>query len=303
MEIRLSPERPGILIVDDEPGICETLKDILEAHGYRTCAALTGREGLEALRQDEINLALVDLKLPDTSGLEFLDQAKRLAPEMEVVMITSYGSQEMAIGAVHRGAFSYLEKPLNIEFLLVTIRNALERQQLLAQLKEMALKDALTGTYNRRFLDETIQKEIERCQRYGHRLSICLLDIDNFHWVNTRYGHLKGDEVLRSIGGFLYQHVRTSDTVVRFGGDEFLIIMPETGSEQAARAIDRLRGQFSQWSQEHLDLDVGVTFSAGVSEWSAKESTLEPALERADQQMYQGKKERKRLAISNQPSA
>jgi len=162
------------------------------------------------------------------------------------------------------------------------------------ELKEISVRDPLTGLYNRRYFNEIVEQELERSRRYGHHLTFLMADLDDFREVNTRYGHLKGDEVLREIAELLEKNVRAADMVFRYGGDEFLILMPETDRE-AQESIGRLQQAVEGWNKKSgLDLKIGI--SIGVSSWSPKEERrIEEVLEEADQRMYQAKTMKERF--------
>ncbi|MFQ6117940.1 MAG: GGDEF domain-containing protein, partial [Candidatus Bipolaricaulia bacterium] len=132
------------------------------------------------------------------------------------------------------------EDELVLESLAGQMAIALSNIKRKRELRELSLRDPLTGLYNRRHLGEAVARELERGRRYGHSLAFLMIDLDNFREVNNRYGHLKGDEVLCEIAELLVRNVRATDMVFRYGGDEFLILMPETDSE-AQQAIERLK--------------------------------------------------------------
>jgi len=157
------------------------------------------------------------------------------------------------------------------------------------RLRELAIRDPLTGLYNRRFLDEAVAKEVAAARRYRHPLAFLYLDVDGFREVNNRLGHLKGDEVLRRIGGYLVDNVREADYVVRIGGDEFLIMLPETDGEVdviVRRLKDGMARAFS-------DLEVPIGLSIGVVTWEPEgEFDLDRLLVEADTRMYEDKRRR-----------
>ncbi len=174
------------------------------------------------------------------------------------------------------------------EILVGHLLGELERIRLEEALREQATQDALTGLYNRRFLSEVLEREMTRAKRYGHPISVIMADIDDFKQVNDRLGHLKGDEVLREVAALLRDSVRDSDYVFRYGGEEFVILMPET-EDRAGEAIARLRAAVERWakSAELGDLQFGLTMGSAV--WdprSEQEATPESVLQRADQVLY-----------------
>jgi diguanylate cyclase (GGDEF)-like protein len=182
------------------------------------------------------------------------------------------------------------EDKLVLESIAGQMAIALSNLKRREELRELSIRDPLTGLYNRRYLNEIMARELERSCRYGHSLAFLMIDLDNFRDVNNRYGHLKGDEVLREIAELLLKNVRASDMVFRYGGDEFLILMPETDSE-AKQAVSRLRRAMGGWNKRSgLDCKVGI--SIGMTSWSPKEERgIEEVLEEADRWMYQAKRQ------------
>lgn len=159
-----------------------------------------------------------------------------------------------------------------------------------AKLRELSIRDPLTGLYNRRYFNEIIARERERARRYGHSLAFLMIDLDNFREVNNLYGHLKGDEVLRKIAKLLVENVRTSDMVFRYGGDEFLILMPKMDPDhKPEQVVERLQRALERWNEES-GLDCEISASIGVASWSpSEERPLEEVLEEADRMLYQHK--------------
>jgi len=174
-----------------------------------------------------------------------------------------------------------------IEPLIPEITAALVRARDREHLEKQANRDPLTGVYNRHYFGEYVATERARAQRYGHPISLLLIDIDRFHEINERVGHLEGDRVLREVAGLLQRNVREADTVVRYGGDEFLALMPEIGREGAERAAARIRHQLAR---AESGLPVAVTATVGISTWYPKDDrSFDAVLDEADRWMYRRK--------------
>ena len=240
-----------VLIVDDDANICESLKNVLSEEDYTVISAGTLALGKEKLAEEFYNVTLVDLNLPDGSGLELLKELKKANSVTAMIVFTGYASVENSIAALNEGAFSYLQKPLNLDELKITIKKALQMQELtlnnkdlLNKLKELNMKDPLTNLYNYRYLKERLSSEFKRAQRYGLSLSVIMIDIDYFKSVNDIYGHQFGDLILREFGQCLKDSSRDNDIVIRYGGEEFLILLPDTIKARvisfAERLLDRL---------------------------------------------------------------
>lgn len=156
-----------------------------------------------------------------------------------------------------------------------------------AQAKQVAIIDPLTNVFNRRYLDELLPREINRAARASSQLSLLLIDINNFKQINTTYGHLGGDQYLRDVANLLKKTLRGSDTVVRLGGDEFLVVLPETGNTQAHRAAERLRWE-AHWWNSATHASYRLSFSVGVATHQ-QGMDIEDVMKLADKDMYKNK--------------
>ncbi|MGA7828484.1 MAG: diguanylate cyclase [Geobacteraceae bacterium] len=458
-------EKPAILIIDDDTNLRRTLSDILTASGYTTHTAGSGREGLTLLGSHHIKLALIDLSLPDISGIDVLDEIKSNHQTTEAIILTGNATLSSAIEATNRGAFSYLVKPYEIEQLMNNIRRAMEKMaaqeniaqqkselerkntelkaiyevslainhsiemegllsgvlrslldmelfhfdqkgaafiiegdslrlvshrgltdvqlelcntplnreclcglaastgeillcqnsyedprhsirypgmtrhgnivlplkahdkvvgvlslyicpdneiseteymilatlanqigvainnaQLYEEAKTGSLHDHLTGLPNRRFLDFQLKKNIEEVKRYGEYLSLIMLDIDHFKHYNDTRGHVQGDRLLADLAGILSKHIRSADFVFRYGGEEFLVLLPRTDALLAAETAERLRKLVEEQTE--------VTISLGVATYRQNSSSGENPVDRADAALYRAKREgRNRVAV------
>ncbi len=183
-------------------------------------------------------------------------------------------------------AFGELDREL-LEALADQLAVAIESVRRRQELGEMATRDPLTGAYNRHFFAELMDRERARSERTGRPISLIMLDLDGFHLVNERHGHLTGDAVLREVARVLMANVREMDAVIRYGGDEFLVVMPETNAEAATAACRRVEARLHE-------LDVGLEeplrASFGTSTWyPAEDRSLDEVIEEADRWMYRRK--------------
>ncbi len=176
-----------------------------------------------------------------------------------------------------------------MEILADHLRAEINRVRLEDELKEQAIRDPLTGLYNRRYFNETLQKEAEKAERYNNPIAFLMADVDQFKEINDRYSHQTGDRVLQKLSKILLNNVRSADTAVRYGGDEFLIMMPETNGE-VKRIIDRLKQELADWNERNSLIDFPLTIAMGVSHWNpGQDRDLEAALKEADRKMYRDK--------------
>jgi diguanylate cyclase (GGDEF)-like protein len=152
-----------------------------------------------------------------------------------------------------------------VEILARHIFEELRRVELEAELREQAIRDPLTGLYNRRFLDEVLRRELARAARYGHALSLILIDIDNFKELNDRYGHLVGDEALKRVAKALRENIRRVDYIFRWGGDEFCVILPETNGPGAKEVVRRFQEPFGILAEEPV-----IRLTLGYATWDPR---------------------------------
>mgnify|MGYP006293873327 CR=1 FL=1 len=187
------------------------------------------------------------------------------------------------------GAFSQVDVEL-AEILAGHLNEELKRLRLEARLIQQAIRDPLTGLYNRRYFNETLSKEVEKSKRYRKPIAFLMIDVNRFKEINDKYSHQIGDKVLREVASLLQNNVRKADTVVRYGGDEFLIMMPETNGESKS-SISRLKDSLIAWNEDSDLLNFPLTLAMGVSYWRPDQKRdIEEALKEADSNMYKEKK-------------
>ena len=174
-----------------------------------------------------------------------------------------------------------------------------EIRELHLRLKEQAIRDPLTGLYNRRYLDETLERELSRAKREGYPVSLTMIDLDHFKHVNDTYGHKAGDEVLITLSTLLQSQAREGDIPCRYGGEEFLLVLPRMSLEVASQRAEQWREAFGNMKTRHGELEISVTMSIGLAAYPDHGATAEDLIDSADQALYQAKAAgRNRLAIA-----
>jgi diguanylate cyclase (GGDEF)-like protein len=285
--------RGRVLIADTDRQVRRRLLDLIDQRGFQVDVAASATAALKKVEESAYDAVFVDQLLPRIGGLETLARILRIRPEASVVVLAKCGSVESSVNAMKLGASYYLTKPVEGEVLDVVLRSCTERARLLnqnAELQQKTVQDDLTTAFNRRYLDAYLDEELERDRRYGRTFSILFFDLDHLKDVNDRHGHLAGSRVLREVAQLIQSKLRKSDRIFRYGGDEFVVTLPETGVEGALRVAHRLRRAVR--SHRFLAVEglvVTLTASFGVATFPHDGSSQEELIRTADQAMYRVK--------------
>ncbi|TGN20248.1 diguanylate cyclase DgcR [Leptospira idonii] len=292
-----------ILIVEDSLLQRQILIKWLTKHSYTCIIANDAQEAREIIAKESIEVVLLDWELPDGSGIDLIKEILSSSPTgwLPIIMVTSHSEPEKIKEAIEAGATDFIRKPAEEIELLARIYSALRIKFLQDQLRDTAIRDPLTGLYNRRYMEERVDQEFQRCKRHSHPLSIAMIDIDFFKSVNDTYGHDVGDVVLKLLANELKTRLRKSDILSRFGGEEFVIVFPETANIDAKHVLDKIREAITQIPIHSDDQkEFHISFSGGVTggdlEHVAHPSEL---LKIADKNLYEAKHQgRNRVILS-----
>jgi diguanylate cyclase (GGDEF)-like protein len=287
--------RPHILIVDDDTSIRDAMHEFIEMSGFVSSVASSAEEALDVLSDDTVEVVITDIMLPGMDGLALTDKIKR-SRDVDVIVMTGYSTDYSYEEAISKGASDFVFKPVRFEELMLRLKRVLkerrlnqERVQMLDELRKLSITDGLTQLYNSRYFYAQLKGEIERCNRYGHKLSLLLLDIDKFKEYNDSYGHLEGDKILVRLGRIIKSCLRKMDTAYRYGGEEFTIILPGTHGEEARTVAERLRSAVAvEDFTDGRNTDLRITISIGVTQYRLEEK-ISRFVQRADQAMYRSK--------------
>ncbi|NTV52954.1 MAG: diguanylate cyclase [Candidatus Firestonebacteria bacterium] len=302
-----------ILIAEDDAHIAELIKIILEAKNYTTHWAKDGQEAVQAANQLKPDLILLDVMMPKLNGYEVLRSIKEKdeLKHIPVIFVTVRGETDSKVVGLRLGGNDYITKPFDLDELIARVETALrikgEHDHLRAQnrrLSELSMTDPLTGLYNRRYLMERFHEELERAKRYQYPIACLKVDVDDFKLLNEAHGHMKGDQVLQQLAILLKNTNRVVDILARYGGEQFLLILPQTNLGGAEAVGERYRQQVQSAQIFQNDPALRITVSLGVAAYATETiDTEEELLRQADEALLEAKRLGKNRLVLAQPGA
>lgn len=308
------PQRFRVLVVDDEVANLNALERTLSP-AFELVTAQTAKEALDLLTREKFAVVLSDQRMPDMEGTELLARAATIAPETTRVILTAYAETKNFLDAINRAEiYRYVTKPWDNQELVGIVAHAAERHWLLVRnrelvedlerqvrdrtealerankkLSELAMTDPLTHVMNRRAIFERFQQEIDRSRRYEHSLVAVMIDVDHFKAFNDMEGHVLGDEALKKLAQIISANVRKTDLLGRYGGEEFIVLMPETQVKNALEICERLRAAVERTTMQGAKGAAYLTVSIGVAGFPDEGATPKELVQAADQALYEAK--------------
>ena len=281
-----------VLVIEDHPDQRDLLAIVLQREGYRIITAANGLEALEKLETEHVQIALSDIMMPKMDGFELIKRVRgnpRLK-SLYLILITARIQEGDRVRGLDLGADDYITKPFSFSELLARIRVGSRVVQYQKHLEYQTQVDSLTGLFNRRAFEKKIDEEFERSKRYHNPLSVLLLDIDNFKLINDTYGHHGGDAALVKIAETFREKTRQSDFPSRYGGEEFVLILPETDQDNALQVACKIHDSIRACSFGTAARPFEITVSIGVSSTSARfYSDWRELVDDSDRALYQAK--------------
>ena len=308
-----------VLFVDDEKLTLNAIDRLLRGETYTCHFAESGEDALEMMAAHPIQIVITDMKMPEMDGLSLLQEIKKIYPDTVRLALSAYTMASQLLPCINTGEiFRYITKPVEPDELRQAVQDAIhffllrkdrialvnelhEKNKLLEQalaqqrkaeqkLKRLAIVDDLTSLYNRRYLNISLKEQFEQCQRYDDDMSCLMLDLDHFKQVNDTFGHDFGDAVLREFAIRLKKATRKSDLRFRYGGEEFLIILPKTSLERAFIFADRIIQACRAMEYHHAGKSRVVTVSIGaVSFKKHQPKSFESMIKLADKRLFMAK--------------
>ena len=310
-------KRVNALVVDADKEIRQTLLERLQETGYFTDVVQDGKEALDKVKEFFYNIAVVEVELPDMTGLDFLKMIKSIHPDTSVIFMTGKPSLENSVDALNAGANAYMVKPFKIEEMMDHISEALDRQSAIIETRELlfaerkkrefyqylSIIDGLTDLYNHRHFHELLTQEVARAVRYEHPLSLLMIDIDDFKRFNDSFGHPAGDKALQGIARLFRENCRRVDYICRYGGEEFAVITPETSGKNAIHLARRLVSKVREMKIPIYEstIEEGLTISIGLAGYPTDAKTKEELILKADKYLLEAKKAGKDCFFPSSP--
>ncbi|MCB0283738.1 MAG: diguanylate cyclase [Calditrichae bacterium] len=279
-------QKKVIMIVEDDIEMRSILKLYLTNIGYNIIVADNGDDAYEKIRHNTPDLILSDIMMPGTDGIDLRNKLLK-NPEYRIIpfiFVSALGKIEEKIKGLKLFVDDYIVKPFDMAELVVRIQSTIKRSEYFNDLIKI---DSLTKLYNRKTFFKELEKEIKRVSRYNTQMSVAIIDLDYFKKCNDTYGHVFGDSVLIKVSEFLLSSLRETDFAGRFGGEEFLVAMPETDKEGAKIVIERFRK-----SVQEMEFEIPgfrITFSAGIATIPEDGNEGDDIVRTADIALYKAK--------------
>jgi len=298
----------NILVIDDQPANLEVLVSFLKEHHFNIRIAETGEWALQVLETYKPDIIILDVMMPEMDGFETCRRIKanKDTADIPVIFMTALESVQDKVTGFESGGVDYITKPFQqIEVLArINVHIGLRKQKLkLEQQKELlkmiSITDDLTGLFNRRHMTTILDQEFGRCLRYGTDLSCLLVDLDHFKRINDTYGHDFGDIVLRKFSENMARTIRATDSAFRYGGEEFLILLPQTDINGAIQISENIRKRAENEKVTYKNISTRVTLSGGLCSFHQHHPrTSKEMITFSDNALYTSKKAgRNRMSV------
>ncbi len=294
------PDRGKILLIDDDITILKLLENAFTIEGYKVYICDDSASAMDTIAVTRPDIIVLDIMMPKINGYEVLEKIKS-RPEysdIHVIFLSAKGEIDDKIKGLKSGVDDYITKPFVIGEITTRVEMIMRRS---GNYKEKLLKDCLTDAYSRYYFNFRIAEELERYKRSDTPFSIAFVDMDHYKRINDQYGHQTGDYILKELVSHISKNIRKCDSIFRYGGEEFIILLPDTTKEKAYTVIDRLRYEFSSEPISVGGSALNVTFSAGIKQVCDINESTDKIIDDADKAMYYAKKcGRNKVVVHNE---
>ncbi len=283
-----------VLIVDDNEDNLMLFQEYLEDNGFETALASSGQQALSYLEEHDVDVIVLDVQMPGMDGFEVCRKVKAQenTRDIPVIFVTAkFQDVDHVATGLYLGANDYLYKPVAEKELVARVSVMVRLKAAEDEVKRISVTDDLTGLFNRRFLRKRLDEELSRARRAGFPLSLLMMDLDRFKIINDALGHPAGDEVLKAIAGVLQSGFRQGDVVGRWGGEEFMALLPNSDAAGAQISAERLRKAVEELDLSAIapNLQVTASFGIAVFQSSNPETDASDLISWADGALYAAK--------------
>jgi diguanylate cyclase (GGDEF)-like protein len=277
-----------ILCVDDDLEIRGLLQEIITSLGHSSMTAEDGIDALEKLEDGHFGIVITDISMPRMDGIDLIKKITTDFDDVDIIVITAYEMTYKYTDIIALGASDFISKPFDINELEAKINRVFRERELRAELKRLSTRDGLTGLFNRRHFDENLEHEVSRALRQSYSLHLLFIDLDGLKTYNDKYGHQKGDNLLRELAEVIKENIRKDvDSAYRYGGDEFAVILPHANRQQALMVAERLLNSFNSRSASSNSLSIGLAKLEDA--YDTLKDNIENLIRIADQALYHAK--------------
>lgn len=283
-------ERNSVIIVDDDERLLEIFKTALSLEGYQCETASSADSALELINKTSFDIMLTDIRMPGIEGFELTHKAKKIIPDMAVIIMTAYAEEFSYDNAIEAGASDFIKKPFTLNELMARIQHV----KLQEKVRTMAVTDELTGLYNRRGFFSLVEKLLQLCKREKKGIFMLYTDLDGLKKINDTFGHKEGDMALIDIANILRNNYRESDIIARIGGDEFVVIPIGTTEDSAKIATSRLQKSIEIHNSE-INRSYKLSLSFGIAYYDPENPcSIDELLVQGDKLMYEQKRHKQK---------
>ena len=292
-----------VMVVDDSSFIRNAITKLLIRQRLRVIEAVNGKDALAQLeKHPDIKVIITDYNMPLMDGFDLILEVRKTHPlgQLAIIGISAHGGSALSAKFIKKGANDFLVKPFSNEEFFWRLNQNLQILDLVETIQDAAIKDDLTGLFNRRYLFDIGSKLFENAKRKSFDITIAMIDIDHFKRINDAYGHACGDLILSETARIIEENFRASDIVARYGGEEFCVLAPNMDPQHSLRLFDLLRQKVAQSRFTCHGDDIQVTVSIGLT--TVLQETFEEMLHTADQKLYDAKRQGRDRTIGDDPT-
>lgn len=280
--------RQSVLSVDDDRELRELLHELISQMGHISVTAVDGVDALEKMVEKQFDIVITDINMPRMNGVGLIKRIASDYNDTDVIAITGYQMEYNYTDIIALGASDFICKPINIDEFEAKIKRIVRERNMRSELRRLSTCDALTGLYNRRYLDDNLRNEAVRASRQHYDLYLLLIDVDNFKIYNDKYGHQHGDRLLKELSNLITRNIRNNvDSGYRYGGDEFAVTILHANPQQALMVAERLRHEYNEKNLVPTSLSIGIAKLKNSS--NNLDEDLNKMIREADRALYLAK--------------